>query len=537
MVTQIPDTSAHLEKIRVGEPYRGNGLQSVENFNIAREWLRTCVSGHPEESCPKLHNRPFPTRIIDIGSPDRFEIPRLIVSSGRHGLYVALSHCWGGEQPLKTTLESLETYCISLPMGSIPKTFCDAMRITGELGFRYLWIDSLCIVQDSCRDWERESAVMDDVYRNAVLTIAASASKNCEVGMFDLQPTEQCNIYSPLKLRPDSSSDEYVQVCAFKGEEDLMDPLFRLPLARRGWALQERILSQRVLHYGERRIYWQCRLAHFSADGNPPDDHAVLEDALGALLKVPRFVENRDESPQLQALNDRWLKIVESYNRYRQLTFESDKLPAISGIASTFQKLTGDEYIAGIWKNDWPRGVLWQTWPYTKKIQDRAPSWSWAGWDGYMAFEMHSYQTIDNHLLAKLCQHHIQLTGHNHLGEVRSGSLRLRGWVIVKNLDQISRLGELRLDEYSVNPHHKNMKNIIGASAYVEYTVMIIRLFLSHTNHEIPLEIWKRGMLLLKRVGEDDFQTYERVGAVFHRLDTHGDFDMAGWTLHEVTII
>ena len=81
------------------------------------------------------------------------------------------------------------------------------------------------------------------------------------------------------------------------------------------------------------------------------------------------------------------------------------------------------------------------------------------------------------------------------------------------------------------------MERIVSAFANIEFTVMIIGLFLGHTNHEIPLEIWRTGMLLLKRVGEADCQMYERVGAIFHRVDTHGDFDMAGWSLHELNII
>ncbi|PVH86905.1 HET-domain-containing protein, partial [Cadophora sp. DSE1049] len=114
-----------------------------------------CVSEHPDENCPPLQEWPLPTRLIDIGSLDGLERPKLTVSSGDRGLYVALSHCWGGETPLKTTTASLEQHCRSLPVRLISKTFLDAMTVTRELGFRYLWIDSLCIVQDSKLDWER----------------------------------------------------------------------------------------------------------------------------------------------------------------------------------------------------------------------------------------------------------------------------------------------------------------------------------------------------------------------------------------------
>ena len=135
-------------ELRVGEPYLGYGLRSVEVSNLSREWLRACLSKHPDDDCPPPEERPFPTRLIDVGSLDGGECPKLFVSSGKRGLYVALSHCWGNEVPLKTTTESFARHCLSLPSRSIPKTFLDAMAITRELGFRYLWIDSLCILQD-----------------------------------------------------------------------------------------------------------------------------------------------------------------------------------------------------------------------------------------------------------------------------------------------------------------------------------------------------------------------------------------------------
>jgi hypothetical protein len=221
---------------------------------------------------------------------------------------------------------------------------------------------------------------MDNIYKNVVVTIAASASKNITVGIFDVLQDEPKD-YGLSKLLWDSLPSEGVHVSTFKGDETMMDPMFRLPLATRGWALQERISSQRVLHFVQQRIYWQCRFAHISSDGNPPDGHAVLDSAVGALLKPFQSLDDlgeREKSLELQIMNGTWLKVVESYCRYRRLTFPTDKLPAIAGIASTLQKLARDAYLAGIWKSDWARGLLWITWDYTRWIRYRAPSWSWA---------------------------------------------------------------------------------------------------------------------------------------------------------------
>jgi Heterokaryon incompatibility protein (HET) len=96
------------------------------------------------------------------------------------GKYVALSHCWGGNMPLKTTHGCLNAYMEKLPVSLQPQNFQDAMKITMELGVRYLWIDSLCIIQDSLQDWKHECTVMGDVYANASITISAAAAKNCD---------------------------------------------------------------------------------------------------------------------------------------------------------------------------------------------------------------------------------------------------------------------------------------------------------------------------------------------------------------------
>ncbi|KAH7068564.1 heterokaryon incompatibility protein-domain-containing protein [Paraphoma chrysanthemicola] len=528
--------SPRLSDLRVGEPYLGHGLHSYELSTISQEWLRTCVADHDDQSCPPLQERPLPTRLIDIGSIDGSECPKLIVTSGEQGLYTALSHRWGDEMPLKTTMDSLQQHCNRLAINLIPKTFLDAMTITRELGFRYLWIDSLCILQDSRIDWEQQSTVMGEIYKNAVVVIAAAASRDSLEGIFDTLE-ERPRYYGALKLYPDSPPHETLQVSTYKGEETMMDPMFRYPLARRGWALQERVLAQRILHYGKRRIYWQCRTAHISADGNPPDDWAVLNSSMGALLSLPRSMESTNKVSQIKTINTLWLRVVESYCKYRVLTFATDKLPAVAGIARTIQQLTGDTYLAGIWKEDFTKGLLWQTWEYTSKVEHRAPSWSWAKWDGYIAFEMTHYTTIENENLAELVHHDVQISGSNAFGEVSFGLLHIRAWATTITVKEIHQLGDIHLDDYPMNPYHNQIEKVVASLANTVYTVIMIGLFHGHTRHEVPLDIWKRGMLLVRPADSNPGTRFERAGAVFHRVDMHGEFDMSRWKREEITII
>jgi Heterokaryon incompatibility protein (HET) len=119
----------------------------------------------------------LPTRVIDVGLPEASTEPRLIISNGRDGAYITLSHCWGvpdpSKPPLLTTAANLSAMIKEIPLESMPLNYRDAVVTTRKLSFRYLWIDSLCIIQDSVEDWEAESAKMGEVYQNAQLTIAA----------------------------------------------------------------------------------------------------------------------------------------------------------------------------------------------------------------------------------------------------------------------------------------------------------------------------------------------------------------------------
>jgi hypothetical protein len=162
----------------------GAGLDSQENFDLARDWLRTCTEQHKGD-CRPMQDQPLPARVIDIGPPEIPISPKIYLSAGEKGMYVALSHCWGSTMPVKTTMASFDSHIQSLPLKILPRNFQDATKITRQLGFRYLWIDSLCIIQDSPQDWEQESAVMENTYNNAVITIAVAAGSNCDAGILN----------------------------------------------------------------------------------------------------------------------------------------------------------------------------------------------------------------------------------------------------------------------------------------------------------------------------------------------------------------
>jgi hypothetical protein len=379
-----------------GRPLPKSAGDSDGDFELAKQWLSDCTFSH--SSCQKkaVGETRLPTRVLDLGPSDGSEEPYLLETHGIPGRYITLSHTWGGEVPLTTTSSTITERKQCIPLALLPKTFHDAVIISRKMNIRYLWIDSLCIIQDSKLDWEKESALMGDVYGRSYLTIAARGATNADIGCFISRPEE------PPPCRLDYRSlDGYIE-----GQMYVRDPSFQLeridksPLDQRGWVLQERALSLRILYYGSQQLYWECASATIRQDGkfrdvdgddlrsysgfkedwdfepkSNPKFHGVDVDELPAGLQI-----------DLAQYMGQWHLLVEEYTR-RQLTFVSDKLPAIAGIAKKYQQLTGYTYAAGLWKEDLPSGLLWlRSGGRDAPISTHLPTWSWARFSGKVDF-------------------------------------------------------------------------------------------------------------------------------------------------------
>lgn len=153
---------------------------SNECVQLAASWIKECAESHQDYL--RLEHTPLPTRVIQVGSD--LEEPYLYVSTQENADYIALSHCWGGMVPTTTTLATLEQHQREIRFSELPRTFRDAITVTRKLNIQYLWIDSLCIIQDSPDDWEREAAKMGTVYRNSLVCIAADGALNSHEGCF-----------------------------------------------------------------------------------------------------------------------------------------------------------------------------------------------------------------------------------------------------------------------------------------------------------------------------------------------------------------
>lgn len=276
------------------------------------------------------------------------------MTNGEVGHYVALSYCWGPPEkhPLRTTKDNLPYHRNVIAFQTMPKVFQDAIIITRELGIRYVWIDSLCVVQDSEEDWRQESGNMGLIYERARLTIAASGAEDPSQGCFLICPAK-CVPTIKMPYIPDSGEiSGSVHVALAPRAYRNVSPAYG-PLRQRAWATQERKLSRRVVHYMPGGMSWKCRQSSriYSEDGNSYHD----------------------------AEDSHWYSFIQSYSS-TELTYESDRFIAIQGIVNEMQKTREDKYFAGMWTRDLSKALLWMAEKKSARNTslENVPSWSWA---------------------------------------------------------------------------------------------------------------------------------------------------------------
>src|SRR6266536_1272484 len=242
------------------------GCPPMTNFDsivrLCKIWLNICNEGHSECQSARSSLRWNPTRLLHI--QDDLNSIRLVDTGDISGTvdYVTLSHCWGSLPIFSLKSDNVTSLMTSIPISVLSKTFREALLFTCHLGFRFLWIDSLCIIQDSDSDWHRESHQMSQVYRNAILNIAATGASNGSEGLFhmrDFSKVPPLPIFTNWEGRWTMGSgpnmgNKYFLIEYDFAAKDISDA----PLNRRAWVLQERLLSSRTIHFSRRQIYWEC---------------------------------------------------------------------------------------------------------------------------------------------------------------------------------------------------------------------------------------------------------------------------------------
>ena len=385
-----------------------------------KKWIKTCNDGH-EHCQQELLLQKLPTRVLEI--TDSGQIRLRVTKEHEEGRYACLSHCWGGLPTLRTTKATYMRHQDNISWTILPATFKDAVDLTRLLGLRFLWIDSLCIIQDDTDDWRHEGSKMASIYADSYITLAAVASKNADQGLY--RPKDP-DLYFRYDMRRSSDQAPYT-IHVHPRRDHVPFVAGTLPLLQRAWYYQERILSTRVVSFGETELYWECRATQCCECGDTWPQRFTAE---SSKIDVPQY---SDAFTYARSNNiHKWQHLVKQYTRLN-LTFEADMLPALQGIASTWQREKTGAYLAGLWEKNLVEGLLWRSQLCGHRPSSyRAPTWSWASIHGWIDWWPEPIPARNE--VVSILDVSTTPAGEDPRGEVTAGTLVIKGRCVLANL-------------------------------------------------------------------------------------------------------
>lgn len=395
-------------------------------------WITECTSTD-HTLCQQSVASPLPTRILEILGPAEVRLHTNGQDVPLRARYACLSHRWGQETFIQTRTSNLKTYESEVPWAEMPQTFRDAIDVTWRLGLRYLWIDSLCIIQDDQDDWRHEGSKMASTYSQSYITIAATAAPGPTGGLFSKTPRNMRAKRICIEPRDGPRYACYVASVP----ADLLTGARDLPLLNRAWVFQELYLSPRVVHFATNEMLWECKSTVTCECKKPPHQHHKTNNPFSdfSVLRIlHRSWHNCPQDPDFKTI-DNWHNIVREYTR-NELTSQLDIFPALQGIATIIKGKRQTRYFAGLWEDSLIRDLLWQyvdDWvpkhPGTAQLRNkavayRAPSWSWAARLGAI-----EWLPVDPDGQPRALVRHISVSpvGDDILGAVSMGVLCLEG--------------------------------------------------------------------------------------------------------------
>jgi hypothetical protein len=440
-----------------------------KDFGIVHQWLKMC----------KCYNAApasfYPTRLVNLKNVKAMFSSHGNSAAYEHGAkvtvnlvetaawtdprmhYVTLSHCWGGEVSPQLLEENLDSFKRGIPIDVLPETFQDAIQFAASMDeVGYIWIDSLCIIQDDEHDWTKESADMRLVYGKSFLNLSATSASNSHGGLFkdnnfELLPEEEVTV--GIEGLPQAYDKKDVPRCFhersrfFKRQCTVVDASFwnnkvnNGPVNTRGWVLQERLMSPRVVHFCHDQVGWECacrdapkatascRIHQSKLTALCSRDKGILESITQRLLNLQGSVA----CPPL----DLWAAIVNAYAK-TTVSFSRDKLVALSGLAEIMSKETKCNYVAGLWQTDLISQLLWYVEPVfddhdrsfsnvaTFRAEYCAPSWSWAAIDT-TSHGITYAKVAKQKLFVSLDNSHVRTSSDCQFGAVLEARITVRG--------------------------------------------------------------------------------------------------------------
>lgn len=408
--------------------------------------LEICSQFH--EECQRYSELALPKRLLDLQDPSQ---PVLVDAAflPQSLRYAALSYCWGGARFLRTLTTNIEQHNKAISLDTLPVLFQDIITISRRLEIRYLWIDSLCIIQDSAADWEVESSKMHHIFSNSFVVLAPSNSETPHIGLLFDRPKPVLVDTISSSAADDSGSDddddaqtghyeypifarESIEHISWAHDNKLRDHRY---LENRAWCFQEAVLAKRVLYLLDKEIQIKCGKAWYCECLGDECPLGVHDEALRYL----RLTQDSKDEKNLGSLlysHDQWARLVGDYSRL-DISFPSDRLPAFGGIAAAFRQNRLGRYLAGTWESHLPESLFWEradldghvSGNMPKRLQEPiAPSWSWVSLNCGVLYMFHGVEFHDDDAVidAGCC-----LAGEDPYGRISDGYVKLRARLAV----------------------------------------------------------------------------------------------------------
>lgn len=411
----------HSSAARSGDVVRRRTYGGTK-IDCAIDWLSECVMNHKEcrKSTDLIGSLMYavPPRLLDLGSGDASPIRLFETDHNFASPYVALTYTRGDAKIFGTSQANFAARGDLINIEKFNKTFRQAISVTRQLGFRYLWIDAFCIIMDDPTDRTKHVPRMGIIFHNAALTLSAAVSATADDGLIRYKGKALPEAKIPYRTK-DGIPLGHFHVASYK-PRSFNEDITQGDLNSRAWCLQARALSRRTLHFGHDQLFWECDAGVWTEDSSLQSPPASLRDPMvewrAGLVKHKRAKEpepeqsittrklTRPSSVDLAMSNiyALWYSLVAQYTS-RILPRENDKSSAIAGLAYVFaclisqrqivtgpSKPKGDTYVCGLWQKDLPFGLLWSSGSFHKwrnkfvkyPSTPRAPSWSWLSVDG-----------------------------------------------------------------------------------------------------------------------------------------------------------
>ncbi|KAH0536321.1 hypothetical protein FGG08_006794 [Glutinoglossum americanum] len=431
---------------------------SKASLAIASGWLGDCLKNH--DSCkPPTEFRKPPKRLINVGTET--QNPFLVeISTGSQQLeWLSLSYCWGEEPSMKLTMDTMDMLRDGIPLNKLDPTIRDAILVTRALKITYIWIDALCIVQDyDTKDWDEQASKMNEIYGGSTVTLVVASSNSVRNGFLKKRELQHVPILWYSNPAGDSTDIKPAASVFSSPEWDKNEDELNGPWSNRGWTMQEGLLPSRLLHYTSSQMIWKCGEEQRFERGitkslrDEVAEFSTYSDNLGfgsgwlwrleTFIKFKRFPDYLPSSLDYPLLSEPetfrlWYDLIEEYTQ-RRFKYISDRLVAISGLAQIFgNAIRSHEYVAGLWKPDLIRGLIWhtngakliprQSADNMRAFNNAFPSWSWAS-VGYEVVKNSQKNNNNFQALSLVEDVQVDLVDQlNPFGAVKSGSVTITG--------------------------------------------------------------------------------------------------------------